>query len=696
MQSLAIPFWKKAPFVRLFLPLCAGILLQWYQPIKPFYAWIVLIAFTIIIISFSFIPFFSRYRYRFVNGVSISFMCLALGILLAWHKNIHNDPYWFNNFYRNPDALILTLDEPLIEKPKSYKVNASVDYLLHEGSCRIVHGKIILYLKKDPAFKNLTYGSTIVLRKPLQEIAASGNPGGFDYKRYSLFQGITHQVYLMPGDFELLPGKKIKYLQQFIYDSREWVLNALRKNIAGDKELGLGEAILVGYKNDLDKELVQSYSNTGVVHVIAISGLHLGLIYALLFRLFKPLQRRKKWRRLAPLMIISGLWLFSLLTGAQPSVLRSALMFTCVVSAEFLGQKTSILNSLACSAFILLCINPYWLWDVGFQLSYAAVLSLVLFMRHIYNWFYFKNKLIDLAWQLNAVTLSAQVLTLPFCIFHFHQFPNYFLLTNFLAVPLSSLILMIEIALCLLSFIPALAAFIGKILSQLIIAMNLYVERIEILPWSLWEGIQINPVQAILLAIMVCTLSYWLINRSVNGLVIALSAFLGFASLRSYSFFKTANQQTIIIYNIPQTPAIDFVEGRHYFFVGDSSLINDEFARNFYLKPSRTMYRISPAKSFDDLAINDHYISYCSNHILLVDGRLRYMQPASRQNLDLLVLYKNPGIRLEELARVFIIKQVVAGSISQSQLNQWKKDCELAGIPFHELSIKGAFVMKLR
>src|SRR5678815_5428568 len=242
----------------------------------------------------------------------------------------------------------------------------------------------------------------------------------------------------------------------------------------------------------------RSYSNTGVVHVIAISGLHLGLIYWLLAWLFKPLQKRK-FRWLRPIFILTGLWLFSLLAGAQPSVLRSAVMFTCFVLGDALDKRSSIFNSLALSALLLLCINPFWLWDVGFQLSYAAVLSIVIFMQPIYHWFYIKNKLLDLIWKLNAVTIAAQILTVPIGIYHFHQFPLNFLFTNFLAVPLSSLIILDEILLCIISFIPPVTALIGKSVSWLIWMMNTYIERIEMLPFSLWDGLQISIPQSILL-----------------------------------------------------------------------------------------------------------------------------------------------------------------------------------------------------
>ena len=173
----------------------------------------------------------------------------------------------------------------------------------------------------------------------MQAIKNAGNPGSFDYKRYSLFQGITHQVYLTANDFQLLPQQSKNIFDELIFNCREWVLNVLRKFICGTKEQGLAEALLIGYKDDLDKNLVQAYTNTGVVHVIAISGLHLGLIYWLLLLLTKPFRKHKKlvWLRL--LIIVASLWLFSLLAGGQPSVLRSAVMFTCIAAGEVISQK---------------------------------------------------------------------------------------------------------------------------------------------------------------------------------------------------------------------------------------------------------------------------------------------------------------------------------------------------------------------
>ncbi|MBL7721337.1 MAG: ComEC family competence protein [Chitinophagaceae bacterium] len=695
MQVYGADFWKKTPFLRLLLALAAGIIFQWqYKPPLPALLMILSVS-LLALLTFFFFSLTNRYRYGLLNGIFISVIFFCTGSMLAWHKDIRNNKAWLGHNYNNDASLIVTLDESPVEKTKSYKANATVEYLLDDSSVVPVKGKIILYFKKDSLLR-LNYGSQIFFKKPLQEIKNSGNPGGFDYKRYSLFQGITHQVYLKPEEFETLSSKNEKWFRKFIYRSREKVLNILRQNITEEKELGLAEALLIGYKNDLEQSLVQSYTNTGVVHIIAISGLHLGLIYWLLSLLLKPLQKAKRMKWLRPVLIITGLWLFSLLAGAQPSILRSALMFTCIVIGESLSRRTSIYNTMAVSAFLLLCINPFWLWDVGFQLSYAAVLSIIIFMRPVYNWFYIPNKLLDFIWKLNAVTIAAQILTVPIGIYHFHQFPNLFLLTNFVAVPLSSVILLGEILLCCISFIPPAAVLMGQLLSFLIRVMNNYIEKIETIRFSLWDGLQISITQAMLLLFFAAGISYWLIEKQKKGLLTGLMALLFFVSLRSYSFAESDRQQKIVVYNVPQKRAIDFINGRNYYFAGDSDLLADDFARNFHLKPSRILYRIKEDRQLDNLTIYENYARFLNKNVLLIDQSFRFLPTETKPVVDLLVISKNPKLYISNISKTLDIKQVVFdGSVPSWRSRYWKKDCDSLQIPWHDVAIQGAFVMKL-
>ncbi|MFI5132942.1 MAG: ComEC/Rec2 family competence protein, partial [Chitinophagales bacterium] len=614
----------------------------------------------------------------------------------VWYNDIRHERQWLGNFYKETDELVASLDEPPVEKTKSVKANATVAFLIENGKRIPVKGKIILYFQKDSLPQGLAYGSQIVFTKPLQEIKNSGNPGGFDYKQYCLFQKITHQVYLKPGEFTLLPSKNENRFNKFLYTIREKVITIIRKYIPGEREQGLAEALLIGYKDDLDRNLVQSYTNTGVVHIIVIAGLHLGVIYWVLLLLTRPLKKRKKLKWLRPVVILSGLWLFSLATGAHVPVMRSTVMLTFIVLAESIDRKSSVYNTFAASAFLLLCYNPFWIWDVGFQLSYAAVVSIVTFTPSIYNWFYIKNKALDFIWKLNAVSIAAQLLTLPFSIYHFHQFPNYFLLTNFVAVPLALVILLGEIFLCVISFIPFIAIVAGKLLSWLIRLMNTYIERIENLPGSLWDGLQISILQTVLLFVFVAGAGFWLMEKSKPGLKASLIGLLGFIALRSYSFLQMNQQKKIIVYNVPQQQAIDVIDGRNYFFLGDSSLLEDDFPRNFHLKPSRILYRIAVTTAPDDFHPHDKYITCGQKRIMLIDEPVSFVKSKNRQPVDLLVISKNPKIYISRLVNSFEIKQIVFdGSVPAWRLNYWKKDCDSLHIPYYDVNEKGAFVMKL-
>ena len=682
---------------RLLLPLIAGILLQWYAPLPPFLLVIVGLLSVITLSAFFYLGLFLRYKLSLYNGIAISLLFISLGALLIYRSDIRNNKDWFMRSYRDSTVLLVTLDEQPVEKTKSVKAESVVNLVFNGNKAAGATGNVILYFQKDSSCYKIGYGTRLLLKKPLQETRDAGNPGGFDYKQYALFHGITHQVYLQPGEYVLLPAKKEKKWKLFIYSLQEKVLAALRGYIKPVKELGLAEALLIGYKDDLDKTLVQSYSNTGVVHIIAISGLHLGLIYWLLFKLFQPLQKRKKIQWLRPLLVITGLWIFTFLAGAQPSVLRSALMFTCIAAAESLSRKTSMYNTLSLSAFILLCYNPFWLWDVGFQLSYAAVISIVIFGRPFYNIFCFNNRIIDQIWKLNSITIAAQLLTLPLCLFYFHQFPNYFLLTNLVAVPLSGIILLGEIFLCIIAFIPWIAIWTGKIVTCLLWLMNTCIEKTEALPFSAWNGLEINLWQAVLLTVFTGLFAWWLIHRSTAMLKLSLVALLFFTAFRSYSFITCSDQQKVVVYNIPQKKAVDFIQGFNACFAGNNSLWQNGYEKRLYLAPSRNLFRASEVQKIPGLLISGSYINFSGMHILWPDHPLTLKKSVIKQPVDLLLISKNAGIFIKEIAASVAAKQVVMdATVPFWQANRIKKECDSLHIPCHDVTIKGAFAINLR
>jgi competence protein ComEC len=691
-----VAIWKKAPFLRFFSPLVAGIVLQWHCQFNVQLSWFTLsFSIGLSVLSF-FLSQYGRFQFSMVHGISVIMVFLSLGSLLTWYKDIRHDPRWMGHQYCSGDIVIAVLQESPMAKTNSYKALATVKTLCRDHRYYSVCANVIIYFEKNVAVGQLDFGASIAFSKPVQEIPGASNPGGFDYRRYCLFQGITHQAFLKNKEFVVLKDRHLTILPSILFPIRRKVLFILRKYVHGAKEQGLAEALLIGYKDDLDKNLVQSYTNTGVVHVIAISGLHLGLIYWLLVRLFAPLRKKKISKWMSPIMIIAGLWLFSFIAGAQPSVLRSAVMFTCIVLAESFSRKTSIYNSLAFSAFVLLCVNPFWLWDIGFQLSYSAVLSIVIFMKPVYSCFYIKNKIFDSIWKLNAVSIAAQLLTTPFSLYHFHQFPTYFILSNLIAVPLSSIIVLGEIFLCAASIVPFIGFVSGKILSWLISLMNAYIERVESLPFSLWEGLQINFVQAVLIILLIAAIASWLLAKEKFWIWPAMIALVVFSILRSVSFSQSRQQQKFIVYNIPKYEAMEVINGRNYLFFGDSELLANDFARNFHLKASHTLYRVSSGDSLANLFFRKQFIEFGSMRILLANHDFAVATCSRRVVIDVLILSRESKIHLLKLSKIVNVRQVVFdGSASPGKIKYWIKDCDSLGIPYHNVSVKGAFVMRL-
>ncbi len=694
-MSPKIPIWKNIPFLRLLVPFAAGIICSWYFSLQ----WIIGLYLIAAALPFALLYLLlneqRKFTFSWLPGCAVSLFMLGFAVLLTWLKQVPHQQQWVGHVYQPGDVVQLRLLEPLSEKQKTYKAQAEIISVQHNGKTKQVSGDIILYFQKDSVMPALQYGNIIAINKPLQEIKNAGNPGGFDYKRYALFNSITHQLFVKKTDYVVLNATKTSFFWSFIYRTKAYILSVLRTHIKGDQEISVAEALLIGYRDDLDRDLVQAYSNTGVVHVIAISGLHLGLIYWLLLLLFQPLNKYKQLKWLKPLLVLSFLWIFSLLTGAGASVLRAAIMFTFISGGDLLSKKGNIYNSMAASAFVLLCYNPFYLWDVGFQLSYAAVLSIVLFMKPIYHWLSFNNKLLDKAWQLNAVTLSAQILTLPLCMYHFHQAPNLFLITNFVAVPLSSIILFGEILLIVVSFIQPVAAFTGTVFSYLLKWMNEFIIWADHFTFAVTDGIQHHPLQTILLYAFIASTGIWLLQKNTKALKWSAGFLAAFFLLQSVFVYQTGKQKKLIVYNLSQHTAIDFMLGSQYLFKGDSVLLQDGFLRNFHLKPSRILFHSYHSPMIPASMQNNSY-SINGKKIIHINQSYVYDSLQPRIKADVLIISKNPRLYITDLLKTVDCKLVVFDSSNpQWKINLWKKDCERLQLNYFCTSEQGAFVMNL-
>ncbi|WEK37273.1 MAG: ComEC/Rec2 family competence protein [Candidatus Pseudobacter hemicellulosilyticus] len=702
---------KETPFLKLLLPFLAGILTQFYSGLSAFPGLALACISLLALICFPLLHLRLQWRFQLVRTISLLLLLLAFGSLLTIYKDPTYHPQWIGHqiIPDSPQTLIATIQEPPSARARSWKTTAAVQGIFNNQHLSRARGKILLYLPKDSSSSRLQYGDILLFSRALQPVQKSGNPGAFNYQRYCALQGIHHQTFLPHGSFTLLNNHSIPWLipnpfYQFLYRLQEKLLGILQKFIPGSKECGLAEALLIGYKDHLDKDLVQAYSNTGVIHVIAISGLHLGIIYWLLYSACKLFHRFKAIHLVRPLIIISGLWAFSLLAGASPSVLRSAVMFSGLALGEAISRRSTVYNSLAGSAFLLLCYNPFWLWDTGFQLSYAAVLSISIFYRPIYRCCYLKPYLLDQAWKLLAGTLAAQVLTLPILLFQFHQFPLLFLFSNLLAIPLSSLILLGEIALCLLAVFPIIAQPLGQGLHWVIRLLNSSIEWTNTLPINSIRQIPCTLTQAFLLYGILAALAAWLLFRKSSYLLPALALLLPFCFIDALNRYQHNRQQLMVIYQQPGRQAIDLFQGRQYVFHGDPLPGQEASLPDPGLEPSRNFFRVTAADSLASL----HHVTrqspllFFGKHSLLIPDtafcsltqKEITQYPPSRFPIDLLLLSHNAPVRLDRLASLFRISQVVIdGSNSYRNSRRWQQDCQRLGIPCHYSPSQGAFVL---
>jgi len=686
------------PFVRLLACLIAGILLQWYLQLAITVCIISAAVLLAMMIVFYLLPTSITFNLQWLRGIFLMTLVVVAGAVIVYVKDIRHDALWIGNTYQPKQPVLVSIDEPLVDKPNSYKALATIKAVYQHGKWQKASGDVLLYFSNKAKFKpRLQYGSQIILRADLQPIKNSGNPGAFDYKQYCLMRNIGYQAFIYPGQYTNLWQDGGTKLQHTLFDARDATIAALQKAIPGEKEQAVAEALLIGYRDTLDPDLVQAYTNTGVIHIIAISGMHLAMIYGALLWLFRRLPKRRGMRIVEAVVILAVLWGFSLLAGAVPSITRAAVMFTIIVIGRLVDRSASTYNTLAASAFLQLAYNPFYLWDAGFMLSYSAVLSIVAFYRPVYKWVYIKNKWLNKPWQAMATTISAQILTIPVILLYFHQLPLVFLLSNLVAVPLSGIILYSEIGLLAVIAIPFVGKWAGMAVYYMIMALNSFITSISKLPFGLWDNIYADVAQTLLLYAFILSVSYWLLRKASGGLLTSM-AFL--AALVIYTGVRYVNinyTQKLIVYNVPHQTAIDVMQGGSYRFIGDSILLQDGKLQRYNLKPSRTMYGVAAAGD-SLLQANFQNLGFMVNHtkVLLLDNTCNLADTTVKVQADVIILSKNPKYSIQDVQRCFSFKQLVFDSSNPMwKIRRWKKDCDSLHLRFHSVQESGTFQLDL-
>ncbi len=384
-------------------------------------------------------------------------------------------------------------------------------------------------------------------------------PTDFDYRAFMNKKGIWYKTYM--NQFVKIGHSKNIY--HYVAFAKEQIREKYIQAGLSGQNFAVLNALSLGDKNYLSAETKSNFAQAGAMHLLAVSGLHVGILFIVISKVFGFLKSKRIGRTVFALIALISVWLFAIITGLAPSVQRAAFMFSIVILAESIKRDTQVLNSIFGSAFLLLVFNPNLLFEPGFQLSYSAVISIVVLYPKLNQLFFIKNKVIRYCRDLLLISFIAQMGTLPLSIYYFHQFPNWFLLTNFFVIPLAFVIVCLSISLPLLGSVPFLFAMIGKLLNISIGLLNFIINESAKLPFAYTSNIWLNEIQLILIILICVFLFLWIVHNKKSHLIFSLAMILMFSSYAYYSDEKAGSRKDLIVYEQFSYPAFAYLCSFH-------------------------------------------------------------------------------------------------------------------------------------
>ncbi len=623
-------------------------------------------------------------------GLSAIFLLGYVRLMLFTDSNRDNHLSKINEQIEAYEAIVRSVPE---EKAKSWKIEIELT-CVKTVNWQPARGNLLLYVsKKNFSVAHWQYGDHILVRGSPQEIRPPANPGEFDFKRFLSFKNISHQQFVQPEAVKFIKPTSRKGFIFYSHQARAWSMQKLNEQVHGDDEKAIAIALVLGVTDGIDNDLQNAYAASGAMHVLAVSGMHVGIIYAIILFLFKPLNKYPWSKWVVAILSLNLLWAFAFITGLSPSVLRAVTMFSFIALARPYGMRTNIYNTLAASAFVLLIYNPYLIMSVGFQLSYLAVIGIVYLQRPLYNLWEIENRLGDWTWQITCVSIAAQAATFALGLLYFHQFPTYFLISNLFVIPLSTLVLVVGIFLLAVNFISPVASFMATILEWLIKALNWIVFKTEALPMSLVNNIHITILQCWLLMGILVAMILLFEFKSVKWLYFSFFLVVAFTTTQWKHFFTSVDQHQLIAYSVNGHSAFEYIDRGQSYFLADSALAGDGERIRFHIQPNRLQHGVSRTSSIPFLhetkgvnyfRVNNKIFAWTS------DGKAKFPLDHS---IDYLMVSRN-ALNKKKLTKLKWSHIILDGTNSRSALNSLRKENTNGQVELYSVLNQGAFILQ--
>ena len=689
--------------MRLVIPWIAGVLCgERFFDCSMDVLWGVSVSIFLLILAFLF-HFCEHYSQRWCFGAVLTVLCFAGGWTgITWQ--LRQTQYTFPDddvIYR---ALITDIPQPR-ERTSLCRVLVK-EYYDSIGS-HPVERKAILYLKQDSAAACLKSGDELLVSTRISPPANQKNFDEFDYARYLMRRGISGTGYVAAGKWITLRSVQtngtIHLRLRCLADSyREKVIALYRQlGFTGD-ELAVLSALTIGDKTELSESVRESYSIAGASHILALSGLHIGLLYAFLFFILRPVARKGRTGRcVRSVSLLVLLWAFAFFTGLSPSVVRSVTMFSILALADVFGRQPFSLNTLAVTAWLMLLCNPAGLFDVGFQLSFLAVASILLIQRPVYRLFAVRNRVGKSIWGLMSVSIAAQIGTAPLVMFYFSRFSVHFLLTNLLVIPLITIILYAAIFMLLLTPFPWLQIWAVVGVRKLLEGLNLFVRWVEQLPCSSVDGIWLYQLEVCGIYVFLFGAVCYCLHRRLRNLLFCLLSVLLLSIYHVTMVWIDRPQRGLAFYNVRGCPAVHCIESSGDSWISYADTLPNKKAlervtanywkRRHFLPPTE----ITSDCRTDVFSRQRQLVSFHGCNICIVNDNhwqtLRNKSTTPTLYIDYLYLCKGYDGRLKELTKFFLPGCIIFdASLSEYRRDCFKEECKEYGLRFISLSEEGS------
>ncbi|WP_430906473.1 ComEC/Rec2 family competence protein [Maribacter sp. 2-571] len=612
----------------------------------------------------------------FYMGTALTTFCLGiLAYSMGQPKN------WADHYanHERESATVWELRITEAQKPSAFSEQYIAEVIKVDGTART--GPILLKFPPNSFTKPLMVDDRVLVAAKTDPIPPALNPHTFDYRNYMARKGILHQLRPKAGAFVWHPPQHRTLLGR-ANAVRDKLAESLERAAFGPDELSIAKALLLGQRNTISENTYDSYKKAGAVHILAVSGLHVGILLLLIQSLLRPLRRLPHGDKLQLVLAIVLLWGFAFLAGLSASVVRAVTMFSFMAYALFLNRPSNAFNILALSMlFILLVIDANLLFQAGFQMSYAAVGAIVWLYPKLMRWWAPKNPILMKIWQLLSVSIVAQLGVLPISLFYFHQFPGLFFISNLLIVPFLGIVLGMGLVVMFLSLLDFLPSFLASIYNQMIAMMNGTVTWVAAQESFLFTNISFNSVQLVLSYVLLHLVFGYFPVRFFKRMALILTTLLLLQLATVYPVLKHRKKEQLLLGHVPRKTVLLHREGQRLYQLSPEGNNTERITEAYALGENIPTIQNRPLKET---------LMWQGKSILVIDSLGVYLP--FQKEIDYVILTQSPKLNLERLIDSLSPKVIIAdGSNYTNAIALWKGTCQAKKVPFHSTREKGAY-----